>query len=251
MEKLNYALLFIAAVFLATTAVLLTKGGQTIQVSTQNQDHKLDVQGMYEADVAPDKALIAIGIVTNSSTAKEAQDKNRQVASSILSALENVGLERSEIETQTYTVQPLKTYNYKTGAYDDHGYEVRNSMRITTKKLDVVSDAVDAASRAGANEINDIQFTLTDERESQVKSEFLGKAAASAKSKAQNIANAVGVTLKSPISISESFSYQPMYRSYAMEAKVAYDVGSAPSPTPISPGQVHVSSSVSVAYGIE
>lgn len=249
MEKLNYGLLFIAAVFVVATA-LLVMNPKTIQVQTEPSQHRLDVQGSYEDDVAPDKVQMNFGIVTNSSTALEAQEKNRVIANAIKDALLGKGLKADEIETVNFNVQPLKTYNYKTGAYEDHGYEVRNTMRVKTQRLDLAGDLVDAASKAGANEINDIQFGLTDEKEAQVRSEFLGKAAGNAKSKAKGIADAVGVALKSPISVSESFSYAPMYRSYAMEAKVAMD-SAAPAPTPISPGQVHVTSSVSVTYEIE
>lgn len=248
MEQLNYGLLFIATAFVVATVFLLANPqAQTINISTNPEKNKLEVQGLYEQDVAPDKAVVTIGIVTNATLARDAQDANRKYANEVILALKAVGVDTKDIATSEYNMHKLSSYNQKINQYVEYGYEVRNELRVTTTELDKIGTIIDSATQAGANEINQVVFMLSDQKEAAVRTESLSKAAAQAKEKATVITNTVGIRLKSPIYIRESFSYAPLYKyDYAGMAPME-----ARAPTPILEKQVHLSSSILVTYETE
>jgi uncharacterized protein YggE len=70
------------------------------------------------------------------------------------------------------------------------GYEVRNSVTVTTSDLNKLGAIIDAAAQAGSNDISGIAFTLRQDR--QARDRALGEATQEAVGKARMIATALG-----------------------------------------------------------
>jgi hypothetical protein len=222
-----------------STEIIMPQGGE--------QPNTLTVQGESQYEVAPDLAKIQFAIETRSTTAQDAQLRNRQIQDEIKNALNRVGVSSSDVETTNYNVQRWYEWDYKENKQIDKGYIVSNNFVVKTTDLQKVGDILDAGVQAGANRVDSISFELSDDKSRQVKQEALRKAATNARDKAVALAEGSGVRLGAVKSISEN-SYVVM-----PYARGGYDVAmmkaEAPVPaTDISPQNVQVNAQVSVGY---
>jgi uncharacterized protein YggE len=115
--------------------------------------------------------------------------------------------------------------------------------------LATLSDVIDAAAAAGGNSIviNSIQFMIDDTTPLQTQARSL--AVKDAEAKAQTLAEASGVTLGEPITITESTYFEGPPIPFAM-AEEAFD-DAARTATPIVAGELTVTVNVTVVYEIE
>jgi uncharacterized protein YggE len=121
---------------------------------------------------------------------------------------------------------------------------VSNTVHVRTKGLARFGALIDAAVQAGANQVQRLTFTLSDD--SEPRRTALGRAAAQARDKAQSIAAALGLKVGRVQSVVEQDSggVRPLVReAYAMQA--------APAPTPIEPGAVEVRARVVLTVELE
>ncbi|MFA6269546.1 MAG: SIMPL domain-containing protein [archaeon] len=208
----------------------------------------LSVSGTVEKMVSPDQVEITLGVVTIKKTAADSQSANATEATAVMDALKVVGLQTSEIKTFGYSVTEEYQYNDSTKKSELIGYRTTNNIMIKTNRINDAGKIIDAATIAGANSVSGITFTLSDTKQSETKLVALTEASAVAKQKAQVMATGMSVTLGKVTSISEnSYYYTPNYRSYDMASgSVAKEVS-----TPITPGDVSVSATISVGYEIK
>lgn len=195
-----------------------------------------------------DELQFKIGVVTLSDQADTALIENSIRMQSVVKALEAAGLERSEYETGHFGVHPTYTPYPKDAPADwkpsINGYEVTNSIIIHTDKLDEAGKLIDVANRAGANSINNIRFTLHDPHE--YREEAIRTATKNALNDARAIASAAGVQLVRLLSITLDSSnlVSPQENAIYM-AKSGGETS-----TPIEPGEVSLTASVTVVYEI-
>ncbi|MBM3242176.1 DUF541 domain-containing protein [Candidatus Poribacteria bacterium] len=119
-------------------------------------------------------------------------------------------------------------------------------MSIKVRDTKTVGEVIDEATAAGGDliRVNSITFAIDDPKELQAQARI--EAMKDANAKAQALAEQGGVELGKPISISESVVfYNPTYYERAS------DKGQPMPTTPIEPGQLEVTITVSVIYDIE
>ena len=104
---------------------------------------------------------------------------------------------------------------------------------------------VDAATEAGATNVNGISFRVEDP--TMAEAEARSAAVADAEAKADQLAADAGVDIIGILSITESGGQQPQ-PIYLARAEMAFD-GAAAS-TPVMPGEVELSVSVFIQYEI-
>lgn len=231
---LSVALLFLAASQFASSQA----------TSQEGIEHTIQVNGDAEKMVIPDTAILNIGVVVESQTAKEATDESAVLMNAVIEELKSIGLEDSEIQTSYVSVYPI--YNYD-GNRTIEGYSASNSVQVTTTKLDNLSEIIDRSTGAGANQIGGISFTVSDEMQEDLREELINEAVTDASSKASILAESLGVTIVGVQSSSLSDSGGPvLYYGVAEEAVEEEAVS-----TPIQPGESSVSMSVQVTYLIE
>jgi hypothetical protein len=214
--------------------------------------NSLSVGGKSEFDVSPDEAIIRVRVESQSLTAQEAQEANRITANNVREALRRAGIRDDEIETAEYNVRKVQEWDGHLERTVDKGYRVYNVFKITTKNLDKLGDYLDAAVQAGANNIDSVNFQLSDKALSEAKTEALRRSAKNARAKAEALADGMGVTLDGVLSVGEgSVNVYPMRAMAEMSMVKAggmYDEEMAP--TPIEPEAVRVSANVQVSYKI-
>lgn len=223
------------------TALLVFR---TPYAPTDTMRHTLSVTGNSEIEVAPDKALVYVSIITDNADAKKAQQDNSISSNAVIEALKTWGVSPSDIETQTYSLVRKQEWDPKENRYVEGDYRLTHTLRVTTKRIDSVGELVDTAVNAGANTIESVTFTLTDESERKVRDQALAKAAEVARQKAQTLASNAGATLGQVTIVEEQSFY---YRPFNYEMKAA---GAESAPTQISPQMVQVTSSVRLVFEI-
>src|SRR5687768_8240515 len=67
----------------------------------------LNVNGNAQIQVAPDQAMVRLGIVRQAPTAKVAQEQTNAAAQAILTALGQAGVPKEKIQTSRLTLTPV------------------------------------------------------------------------------------------------------------------------------------------------
>ncbi len=241
------------------SAYVLSKGDYAPVVNVANTpvEHAIGVSATASQKVSPDLLVIQLHVQTDAKTAKQAVQDNAVVTAELLENLKALGLADEDIQTTSYSVDPVTETNYTCDPrgyncvynYRVTGYKVTNSISLQVKDLTKGGDVIDASSTAGTNQtfVDSVGFTLQSETRRTLEKNLLKDAAAEAKAKAQNMAEGSGASLGKLLSVTQSSSYypQPLYRDYAMVAEAA----GAPK-TELSAGQVEVSVTVSASYQI-
>jgi uncharacterized protein YggE len=210
-------------------------------ISERQRPPSITVGGEALIAVEPDQAQIEIGVTSEARTAPDASRDNAERLARVLAEVKTLVGADGEARTSGYTLAPQFRYP-QGGKPEIVGYLVQNSIRVKTKKLDAVGKLIDAAMRAGANNVNRMLFTLQDEE--SVRLEALRKAARQAKAKAEGIAAALGLKVVRIAAVAEGDrSAQPLYRPVPLARAGAM---AASAPTPVEPGTVEVRASVTL-----
>ncbi len=193
----------------------------------------------------PDRAEISVGVVNQATTAQAASAENATRSTETLRALRRDLGSKGELSTVGYSISPQ--YDYKNGAAPRLvGYQASNTVLVTLNDLSLVGKAVDAAIGAGANNVNNISFTLRNDE--AVRAQVIAEAAAKARDSAEAIAKALGlhVTGVWQAETREAVNIRPLEtfaRGEAMMAKAT--------PTPIEAGNLDVTATVIVTLEVQ
>ena len=117
----------------------------------------MTLTGHDEVSVAPDIAIIRLGVQTNGENLSRIQAENARISQSLVQALQRMGI--TDIKTSQYSID--KVYDYVEGRQIDKGYSVRNILEIRTNNLEAAGSIIDAAVNAGANVVDLITFDIS------------------------------------------------------------------------------------------
>ncbi|HEV3485297.1 MAG TPA: SIMPL domain-containing protein [Vicinamibacterales bacterium] len=191
------------------------------------------VTGTGEARVAPDRAVITIGVFSRATTAAAAARENARRQQAIIDTLLALGFAREQISTMNYNVNPEMRHIPQSGRSEVTGYMVSNNVRVDVRRLDQVAQAIDAALAKGANQINGLDFYVFNADEPRRRA--LAQAIERARADAESMARAAGGSLGALLEMSTGFVAIPMPRQeMAMAASVRAQADVA---TPIQPGE--------------
>ncbi|HEY2989712.1 MAG TPA: SIMPL domain-containing protein, partial [Candidatus Binatia bacterium] len=159
--------------------------------------------------VEPDLAEIEIGVVTEAKVAPQASKENAAKLAKVIAEVKKLLGSGDEIKTIGYSLSPSYRYPKEGGKPELTGYTATNIVRVRTGGLDGVGKLIDVATQAGANNIQRLVFTL--KNEDAAKREALRIATTKAKSKAEEIARALGLKVVRVLSVTEGEQiFRPM-----------------------------------------
>src|SRR5437762_1770038 len=149
----------------------------------------------------------------------------------VLAALFAAGVAKGDVQTQDVSVSR---------SYPDNGYSADNSVSVTIHDLAKAGSILDAASKAGANDVYGPTLTRSDQAGLQAKA--LRAAVDNARAKARILAEAAGVRLGRVTAITEGGEEpMPVY---------AADMAKRMSSAPIEPGKQQTQATVRVTFAI-
>lgn len=204
----------------------------------------LIVSGTAEVRAIPDHAVVRLGVLARAPTAGQAQQGANEIMQKMLQRLAALRIDKKDLQTSSLILNPV---------YDNQpretpkivGYEARNTISVTVLDLSLIGKVVDAGVEAGANNVEGVSFGLRDDKEAKLKA--LRDAVTSAREKASAIAAAANVDLVSIIEIVETGAIAippPMMDGRMMREGLAAS-------TPIEPGRLTISASVTIKYAIK
>ena len=191
--------------------------------------------------VKPDQARIDIGVVTQAPTAQAAATQNASQTQAVLDKLHAAASPKTDIKTISYSVSPNYQYPRDGGKPTIAGYTANNTVEVTTNDLNEVGKLIDIATAGGANQVQGLRFGLQDEK--PARAQALRAATREARSNAEAMAAALGLSLGSVISLEQGSPQVIQPRMMAMAgAQVA---------TPVEPGAVEVHATVTVTIALQ
>ena len=201
----------------------------------------ITVTGEASVMSRPDRVEIDLGVVTRGSTAQQAATENARVLANVLASLRRALGPNPTIETISYALYPVYQSPQQGGDPKITGYTATNLVRVTQDDLRNVGAVLDAATRAGANQVERIRFTLKDE--SAVKAQALRNAALDARVKSNSLAATLGLQVARIHAVEEaSRASRPLF-----DLAVAR---SAASSTPILPGSIETVATVTLVVEV-
>lgn len=231
------------------SVVILFLGMQLI--GTTKDAGTLNADGVSELTFAPDNARVYIGVSVTKPTAKEAQESENQVIADVVKELKALGIDAGDIETESLNLYEDKVYTekleYPSGVMKSNGWKASQILKVKTKDFTKIGKIVDVSVSKGANEITNVEFYLSSEKENEYKKQAIAAATKSANDKAKVMAESLGKRLGKVKSISES-SYN--YRLYSYDMKNNAGVAAVQESSTVMPQDVTVSANIVLTYEI-
>jgi len=227
----------------------------TAQTTTPfpSREKVISVTGTATTSVEPDLLVITFGVETQEKTAKQSLESNSQIMTSVVTAIKSVGITEDELSTSRLNIFPVyDSYRDQlTGKYtqDLIGYRVTNTITVETTNLDSAADVIDSAVQAGVNRVDSVYFTLSPEKQLDVKDQLIGKAVLNAKSKAEKALTPLNhkiIGVKA-ISLSE-FGIPPPIAMFQTLDMAMMEGAAVKSSTPVFSSEQDVSTTASVIF---
>jgi len=213
----------------------------------QRRTTRVLISGDAIVQAQPDTAIINISVITQNKRALDAQQENANRSELVVRAVKAAAGAGAEVKTSGYNLQPMQVYR-ENQPPTITGYQASNSVTVTMSDLLKVGAVIDAASQAGANNINGVAFTLRKDR--PAKDQALMEATRAALGKAQAIAQALGGRVTRILEVQEAgLTPRPIYAEGDMRTRMTAQ--SANAPTPIEVGTLDINSQVQLTAEIE
>lgn len=206
------------------------------------------VSGQAHMEVVPDQAVLNVSVVSHSKDLNEAKQENDKLTKAVRNIALDLKIPERNIATSNLFISPQ--YNYQNNKQVMDGYLINRSLRITMDTMDVHERLLSQVIVAGVDQVSGVEFMLKNPETEEQK--LRAEAVKNAESKAKVLAEAAGVELGKPISIS-SGGEVPMMPPMSMQLKtMSASAGeSAQSEAPTLPGMIRLQQSVSVVYEIK
>ena len=212
--------------------------------TVQPPQRTINVSGTGQVTIKPDIAYINIGVHTENASASDAVVQNNTNAQAVIDALKAAGVAADDLQTTNFNIYPNNVTG-PDGKTTSTTYVVDNTVYVKVRDLSKLGAILDASVKAGANNVNSIQFDLVDK--SKALSDARAAAVKNAQTEAQELASAAGVTLGDIQNINYNENTpSPIFYAKGAAAGMAVD-----SSVPVSAGTLDISVNVSITYEIK
>ena len=214
----------------------------TVRLLQENSDDTITVAGRVSLEVPPDVAKVTIGVSTQGSTPGVAREQNSTAVNATLEALAELGIEEKDIQTTN-----MNMWNRYDNNGNVSGYRMSTDLTVYVREIDRAGEVVDAAIAAGSNELNGIEYLVSNQDE--IYNQALTDAIETARQKAEALAAASGKTLGEVKQVDETSRAVATVRAYEAANP---DVGGADAAmnakTTVRPGSTSINAEVTVIF---
>ena len=224
----------------------LSQAGVPNMAAVMDQPH-VSVNGTGIISAKPDMVELRIGVQIQNNSLAAAQTEAADKMNAAMAQLKSAGVDDKDISTAQYNVEPVMNYRDNQPPVLS-GYRVTNILNVKLRDISKAGKIVDDLVKSGANSVYGLQFSFSDP--TALIKQAREQAMSDAKSKADQLAKAGGITLGTPIVINEgSANVPPVVMERSMSGAAGDSMASAP--PPINPGQQEIRVEVQVVYGIK
>lgn len=235
----------ILGITLATKLIGWPAWKQDISLRSSSGENYFSADGQVTLEAIPDQAVINLGVEITDKTVADAQNQVNTIVTSLQSQLNSLGITEKDIRTQNYSVYP--NYNWDKGASEITGYTVNSTLQVTCTDFALLNQVIDAATKLGINQVNNVAFTLSDAKKAELKKEARKEAIAQAKSNAQELASLAGIKLGNITNVWENELNSDVATNY-VKSMALNEAGSDSVATDLQAGTTSYSYQVSLTY---
>ena len=234
---------------LAALSLLLAVVAVVPAAAQDDNRSTVSVSGEGRVTTPPDQAVVRFGVATRAETAGEARTQNARAAKTAMNAVRGLDVPEEKMRMERLRLQPRYEYNDEANRRELAGYEATRRVTVELDRLEVVPQLVADVVEGGANELDGIDYRLSDR--SQFRNEALQEAARAAREKARLLAATLDAQLGSVRTINEqSFDFvRPQPRLARTEMAKAGDAAQA-EPDAYAAGEIEVSAQVQVTFDL-
>jgi len=180
-----------AIIVLAITVTTLSENRAEAQTTPfPSREKVISVTGTATTSVDPDLLVIKFGVETQEKSAKDALVANSESMTLIVNTIKSLGVSEDDISTSRISIYPIYD-SYRDSVTEKYtqelvGYRVTNTITVETEQLNKAADIIDGGVSSGANRVDNVSFTLSPQKQLEVKDDLLGQAVLNAKKKAEN-----------------------------------------------------------------
>ena len=226
--------LTLLSVAVVALVALLAGAGGAVGSSTATPASSIVVTGQGSVRTVPDRAQISLGVTTNAATASAALRANNTEIAKVIAAVKAQGIPAADIQTEQVSLS-LRSSDTGDAVV---GYTASNTISVIVRSLAKVGPVIDAGVEAGANQVFDPNLVLSDAN--ALYRQAIGVAIANARSKAQAIARASGLSIRRITNVIEAGGPSPL----PVDAKASLPATGPP----IEPGSTLVQATLTVTF---
>lgn len=204
----------------------------------------ITVTGTAEVFATPDEATVRLGIQQQAGTAQEAQNEANAVIQKLLTSLKSLGIQKENIQTSRMALNPVYSNPRAGETMRITGYQAQDVLAVRLTNFDLVGKVIDSGVTAGVNNVEGIDFRLRNSRGPRAAA--YKDAVADARSKADAIAEAMGVKISGVYDVRADTGFTPAPRMMGGFERADMMAAAAP----VEPGQMEVSVTVTIRYRI-
>ena len=234
---------------IALVAVLLTAGctgaleptGGAAAQSASAEAKTITVVSSGEIETQPDQAVLRVAISADGDTAAAVRRQLADNASRMREALADAGIGAEAVTTTDYDIRSSDRYGPR--EEDVPPFRGRHSFQITLTDLDRTGSVIVTVVENGATSVDDVRFTLSSDRQRELRRDALSAAMDNARAEADVIAGSADLELEGVGSVrTADVGYRPV------RVEAAAFAGDGGGGTTIEGGSVTVTARVEVAY---
>ena len=244
--------IFVSAIILGLIAGISTAAANAAADNTEERGY-ITVNTQANKELSPDMVEISIAVETYDKSMQNAVAQNKEISDKVQAVLKTLinSQNMDYIKTSDFSATPLYNYVNKKRVFDK--YEVSNTIIVHTKNIDKAGEMIDKAIVAGATNVNNLNFSVSD-YEAQC-DELLTLAVTKAKNQANAVAKGAGAVLDGVKYMNASCNSGATSRVYynLMAKNAVSDSAEAGmgSSTPISAGRIKVQATLNSAFFVK
>jgi uncharacterized protein YggE len=201
----------------------------------------ITVTGEAEVRVAPDEAILTLGVETWDKDLGIAKKQNDERVKRILALVKKYKIDPKYVQTSQIRIEPRYKEGYR--REDFIGFFVSKNIVFTVRDISKVEELLSNALQVGANYVHDVQFLTT--KLSEYREQARALALKAAKEKAKDMAKELGQKVGKPYAIVEEER-----NDHDIAQNVTRAIGGSPLGTDasIALGQISISARVKVSF---
>lgn len=239
--------LSMVSLFLAFQLFFSPSSKQASSAESNVQAGTLVVSDVGEVSMEPDMAYIYLGAQAVASSAEETQTQVNERINAIRQVLKEHGVAEEHIQTSRFHVYPQHNWNAQGNEITEERYRAEHMLEVQYMDISTLGELIDAASSAGANQIEQIQFALQNPEAAEYQA--LQQAIEKTASKAAAMAESAGKERGEVLQIADQAAQVNLpIQNYAIAEEATQESSRS---TAIEAGEIQVTQRVDVIYQLQ
>jgi|TARA_R100001509_G_scaffold28898_2_gene15300 uncharacterized protein YggE len=195
--------------FLLTCLAFLTVAFSTV---TQANERTLSTSGSGSVSAIPDQMSLTFWIEERGNKLSSQKTLVDETTNRLINDLNNKGVEDKDIRSYQLQIYPRYEQN-DDGKTEQNGFVVQREVQVTLLEPENYDSIIDLALARGVTRVGQVKFEISDQQ--GLYEQALVNAYQQAKAKAERLATAAGLELKSTLSIAEQSMSRPVIMQMA------------------------------------